>query len=124
MPPADQPRSPDIDVEVRPQRAPQYSAIVSLHGEHDIATSSALVDSLRPLLGDVLVDLSDCSFIDSTVIGSLISAAHELDREGYTLSLVVPPENVRIARTLEIVHIGELIPIHPRVPAPDRTSGE
>jgi anti-anti-sigma factor len=127
VPLPDQPPSPDIDVEVRPQRAPQYSAIVSLHGEHDIATSTALVESLRPLLGDVLVDLSDCSFIGSTVIGSLITAAQELDREGHTLSLVVPPENASIARTLEIVRIGELIPIYPRVPSPDRTgldSGE
>jgi anti-anti-sigma factor len=120
LPPPDQPPSPDIEVEVRPQRAPQYSAIVSLHGEHDIATSTALVESLRPLLGDVLVDLSDCSFIDSTVIGSLITAAQELDREGHTLSLVVPPENVSIARTLEIVRIGELISVYPRVPSRDR----
>ena len=72
----------------------------------------------------MLVDLSDCSFIDSTVIGSLIAAFQELEREGYTLSLVVPPENASVARTLEIVRIGELIEIHPRVPSGDRTARE
>jgi hypothetical protein len=53
------------------------------------------------------------------VIGSLIAAFQELEREGYTLSLVVPPENENITRVLEIVRIGELIPIHPRVPSRD-----
>jgi NADH-quinone oxidoreductase subunit J len=32
---ADQPPSQDVEVEVRPARAPQYAAIVSLRGEHD-----------------------------------------------------------------------------------------
>jgi anti-anti-sigma factor len=117
--PPDQPPSQEIEVEVRPERAPQYAALVSLHGEHDLATSGALAEALRPLLGDVLVDLSDCSFIDSTVIGSLIAAFQELEREGYTLSLVVPPENENLTRVLEIVRIGELIPIHHRLPSGD-----
>ena len=124
MPPPDQSPSQDIEVEVRPKRAPQYAAIVSLHGEHDLATSTALAETLRPLLGNVLVDLSDCAFVDSTVIGSLIAAARELEREGHTLSLVVPPENASVARTLEIVRIGELIRIHPRVPSRDRAGAD
>jgi anti-anti-sigma factor len=121
--PPDHPRS-DIEVEVRPARAPQYAAVVSLHGEHDLATSGALRDALRPLFGDVLVDLSDCSFIDSTVIGSLISSAQELEREGHNLSLVVPPENTNVARTLEIVRIGELIRVFPQVPGWNGAAGD
>jgi anti-anti-sigma factor len=120
LPPPDQPPSRQIEVDVRPQRAPQYAAIVSLHGEHDLATSAALAETLRPLYGDVLVDLSDCSFVDSTVIRALITAAQELDREGHSLSLVVPPENASIGRTLELVRIGELLRVHPRVPLSDQ----
>jgi anti-anti-sigma factor len=116
LPPPDQPPSRQIEVDVRPQRAPQYAAIVSLHGEHDLATSAALAETLRPLYGDVLVDLSDCSFVDSTVIRALITAAQELDREGHSL----PPENASIGRTLELVRIGELLRVHPRVPLPDQ----
>jgi anti-anti-sigma factor len=120
--PPDQPQ-PEIDVEVRPARAPQYAAVVSLHGEHDLATSGALRTALQPLFGDVLVDLSDCSFVDSTVIGALIAAAQELAREGHRLSLVVPPENANVARTLEIVRMAELIRILPRAPGADSGSG-
>jgi anti-anti-sigma factor len=112
---------PEIDVEVRPARAPRYAAIVTLRGEHDLATTGQLRDSLRPLLGNVLVDLSECSFVDSTVIGALIAASQELGREGHELSLVVPPDNENIARTLEIVRIGELMPIFPKVPWLDGT---
>ena len=116
--PSDQPHS-EIEIDVRPARAPQYAAIVSLHGEHDLATSTAIREALQPLYGDVLIDLSDCSFIDSTVIGSLISASQQLAREGHKLALVVPPGNQNIARTLEIVRIAELVRIYPQVPGLD-----
>jgi anti-anti-sigma factor len=116
--PADQ-TPPEIDVEVRPARAPRHAALVTLRGEHDLATTGQLRDALQPLFGDVLVDLSECTFVDSTVIGALIAAAQELGREGHELSLVVPPDNEHIARTLEIVRIGELMRIYPQVPGLD-----
>jgi anti-anti-sigma factor len=108
-----------VEVEVRPARARQYAAIVSLRGEHDLATTPALRDALSPVLGDVLVDLSECTFVDSSVIGALIAASLELQREGHALSLVIPPENVNVARTLEIVRIGELLRIYPQMPGMD-----
>jgi anti-anti-sigma factor len=107
---------PEIDVEVRPARAPYVAALVCLRGEHDLASAPALRDTLHPIFGDVLVDLSDCTFIDSSVIGALITASQELEREGHTLALVVPPENVNIARTLEIVRMRELLRIYPAIP--------
>lgn len=119
MLPYEKPPLQDVDVEVQPARAPQYAAIVSLRGEHDLGTAAAVRDALSPVFGDVLVDLSECTFVDSTVIGALIAASQELQREGHALALVVPPENVNVGRTLEIVRVGELLPIHPRVPGTD-----
>ena len=98
--------------------------LVSLHGEHDLATAPALQDALGPLFGDVLVDLSECTFVDSTVIGALIAAAQDMQREGHTLSLVVPPENVNVARTLEIVRIREIVRVHPRIPGADAAGSQ
>lgn len=122
MLPPEQVPSQDIEVEIRPGRAPQYAAIVSLRGEHDLASSGALRDALGPIFGDVLVDLSDCSFVDSSVIRALIAASQELDREGHKLALVVPPANANITRTLEIVRIGDLLRIYPDIPGPEGTS--
>src|SRR3954453_21902111 len=47
-------------------------AIVTLRGEHDLATRAEINAALARAGGeaDVLVDLSDCSFIDSSVIGA------------------------------------------------------
>jgi anti-anti-sigma factor len=117
--PSDQPPLQDVEVEVQPARAPRYAAIVSLRGEHDLATTPLLRDALSLVFGDVLVDLSECTFVDSTVIGAFIAASQELQREGHALDLVVPPENVNVARTLEIVQIGQLLRILPRVPERD-----
>jgi anti-anti-sigma factor len=122
LPPSDQPSSPDVQVEIRPARAPQFAAIVSLLGEHDLATAPALRETLAPFLGDLLVDLSECTFVDSTVIGALIACAQQLQREGHALSLVVPPENANIARTLDIVRIRELVRVHARLPGADAAS--
>ena len=88
---SDQPPSQGVEVEVQPARAPQYAAIVSLRGEHDLATAPVIRDALSAVFGDVLVDLSECTFVDSTVIGALIAASQDLQREGHTLALVVPP---------------------------------
>jgi anti-anti-sigma factor len=110
------PLAPAIEVEVRSARAPRFAALVTLRGEHDLATTEQLRDALRTLLGDVLVDLSECTFVDSTTIGSLIAAAQDLDREGHELALVVPPGNEQIARTLELVRIGDVVRVLPRLP--------
>jgi len=49
----------------------------------------------------LLVDLTECSFIDSTIIEVLIGNAKDLEREGHFLEIVAPPEKGVIARTLE-----------------------
>jgi anti-anti-sigma factor len=60
----------------------------------------------------VLVDLSECDFIDSTVISVLIRDYRERAREGHDLELLVPLENTTIARTLEIAGMRDLFVIH------------
>jgi hypothetical protein len=44
-------------------------ALVSVHGEHDLSTTPELTQALEQAAAhsNVLVDLSDCSFMDSTV---------------------------------------------------------
>jgi len=67
--------------------------LVVLHGEHDIATErtvrSVLEDASRPGY-QVVVDLSEASFIDSTVVHALGYASVNADR----LSIVAPEDCV------------------------------
>ena len=99
-----------------------YAGIVSLTGEHDLATRDQIDEVLGAVFGNVLVDLSDCQFMDSTVIVLLIARAQGLEREGHRLELVVPPSNVQMMRVVDVVGLRDLVPVHPSAP-PRSASG-
>ena len=105
-----------VDIEVAAETTPGYAATVILRSEHDLATSHGIEATLAPLAGNVLVDLSECEFMDSTVITVLLRKARELAREGYRLELVVPPENVHVARIAEVVGLRAFTTVHDRRP--------
>jgi anti-anti-sigma factor len=89
-------------------------AVVALAGEADLA----LAAELRAMLGGcagrevVLVEMSRCTFIDSSVIATLLDAARELrasDSRG--LALVAPTKAP--ARVLEVTGTVDSLPVFP-----------
>ena len=96
-------------VEVRPSRVDRFVAVVELHGEHDLSTREAVRVALASLRGNVLVDPSECTFIGSTVIGTIVKAARTLASEGYRLELVLPAADSQVAKTLALVGLHDLI---------------
>jgi anti-anti-sigma factor len=109
-------RRKPIEVELSPPWGSSYAAIVALCGEHDITTGGALRVALAPLYGNVLVDLSECDFIDSTVIGALLEKSEDLRREGRRLELVVPPENTPVRRSIDVIGLKNVLGVHDRRP--------
>ena len=89
-------------------------AFVKLFGEHDLSTEAVL----RPALDDatehsnVLVDLSECTFMDSTVIAWLIRAAQSVEARGEQLALAIPPAQAAVARVAKITHLAEIMPVY------------
>ena len=69
-------------------------AIVALHGEHDLSDSPLLADALRTAgCGSrVLVDLSECTYLDLSVVGRLITLRNRLAAGGGRLELFIAPE--------------------------------
>jgi anti-anti-sigma regulatory factor len=65
-----------------PDSEPRFAAIVLLLGEDDVTTADLVGETIDRVEGSVLVDLSECSFIDSTTIGKLIATAQTLERRG------------------------------------------
>ena len=108
--------SRSIGIERTPIRAPSYAAIVSLRGEHDLRSSLAIREALESIEGDVLVDLSRCGFMDSSVVGTLLRTSQERARAGHRLDLLVPPENRIVARAIEIASLRELLTVHEQLP--------
>ncbi|MFI7609176.1 STAS domain-containing protein [Micromonospora sp. NPDC049366] len=88
-------------------------------GEIDLATAdaldAALADALgRPGVTEVVVDLTDVTFLDSSGIRALVGAANNARRAGTTLR-VVDPQPV-VARVLWITGVGGLLGLTPDVP--------
>jgi anti-anti-sigma factor len=107
---------PLIEIRLSQPSEPGYAAVAKLCGEHDISTSADVQKALSPIFGNVLVDLTDCEFIDSTVIAALIVDFQLRRREGHRLELLVPPQNRTIARTLEISGVADLMTVHSALP--------
>lgn len=89
-------------------------AVVTLRGEHDLSTEAALTQALDEAAAhsNVLVDLSDCDFVDSTVIAALLRVARAVSERGEQLALCIPAAQRQITRIAEMTHLGELLPIH------------
>jgi anti-anti-sigma regulatory factor len=62
---------PRIELEFQPADIPGYAAVLVLCGAHDMATADQIGAALAAVDGNVLIDLSECEFIDSSVIGVL-----------------------------------------------------
>jgi anti-sigma B factor antagonist len=86
-------------------------AILTLHGEHDLATAPALAEELRRTIraGELtIVDLSRAQFIDSSVVNNLYAAERLARERGLTLTLQLGTESV-VQRALEITGLLEQV---------------
>lgn len=86
-------------------------------GEIDYSASPQLSERLSERIDSgitrVVLDLSTVTFIDSTAIGALVSAATRLrELGGGTLAVVCPEENRRIVRIFEIAGVDSVIAMH------------
>jgi anti-anti-sigma factor len=93
--------------------------VIAVRGELDLSTASELERPLEDAIssGDasVLIDLSECEFIDSTGIALIVRVWQRLDRtadgEG-TGRVVICSHNDQVRRVLEITGLELSIPIH------------
>ena len=107
---------PSVAVHYYPPRFPGFVALVELYGEHDLDTHESIENALRPIYGDVLIDLTACSFIDSTVVGVIVTRTQELRREDHRLELIVPAENRHVARVVDLVGLRTYLTVHEQAP--------
>ncbi|HET6172256.1 MAG TPA: STAS domain-containing protein [Gaiellales bacterium] len=91
------------------------AAVVTLGGDHDVASLDAVDDAFRVAGAgrDLLVDLSACTFIDSTIIKLLLRTRRTLEVSGARFELVIDPTpSGHVARVAALMGIGEVIPTH------------
>jgi hypothetical protein len=74
--------NPSLDVDYDPPDEPRFAAIISLRGEHDMASNADVSSAIGAISGSVLVDFSDCDFIDSTSSGPSSTTPNASGRAG------------------------------------------
>jgi anti-sigma B factor antagonist len=93
-------------------------AVLEVAGELDLSTAGQLHEGLLKSLADeadVLVDLTQVSFIDSSGIAALVGAFRSLNGSGGMSVLIAPGSQV--ARVFELARMGEVLPIFTDRPA-------
>ncbi len=94
--------------------------IIALDGEHDISTQPMLTDALTRVFATgtrIVLDLSETTFIDSTVIRTLLLAHQPANQTpGEQLVIVAPPGGVP-ARTIALTGLQSQLSVYP-----DKTS--
>ena len=89
---------------------------VSVRGELDLSTAPELEGPLNQALesgeGSVLIDLSECEFIDSTGIALIVRAWQRLTSGENGRGLVICSQNDQVRRVLEITGLELSIPVH------------
>lgn len=89
--------------------------VVSVRGEVDLATVSELERALFavPEVGvdSVIVDLTDCSFMDSTGLHLLTRSQERFERSGGRVAVVAA--NRGVLRIFEVAKLDQLLPIYP-----------
>ncbi|HLM65510.1 MAG TPA: STAS domain-containing protein [Acidimicrobiales bacterium] len=93
--------------------------VVSIFGELDVATAPALREKLIALVGDgstqVVLDLEGVDFLDSTGLGTIISALKRVRTHGGDMRLVCTQGRIR--RLFEITGLDKAVPLLPSLDA-------
>lgn len=89
-------------------------AFVALHGEHDLGSNQRIDQALAKAGArrDVLVDLSGCTFMDSSVIAMLYHARTRLELRDRRLELIIPATAVAVRRVAEVTVLNAILRIH------------
>jgi anti-anti-sigma factor len=103
----------------------EQTTVTTLTGEHDINTMHLLVEALvrageRP---NVIVDLTPCRFLDSSILGVLFSA-HNDQRPGGRFELVLPERESGVNRAIDLTGVRDVMTVHEALADALRSAGE
>jgi anti-anti-sigma factor len=87
--------------------------VVVFAGEYDVACKVQFREELSRLKtqGDVVLDFSDVTYIDSTIIAELLLLAKDRIYSGLQPQTIVLSNNSGVKRIFELVRLGKVITI-------------
>jgi anti-sigma B factor antagonist len=86
--------------------------VIAVAGEIDVSTAPQLERALAEAGAEkrVVLDLSECQFIDSSGLRTLLGARSAAESAGGSLALVVADSG--LLRVFEVVGLGDVLEIH------------
>jgi anti-sigma B factor antagonist len=90
-------------------------AVITLPGESDAYVAPRVRSELATALGDdapLVVDLTQATFIDSTIVGVLLEGLANCERQERPLLLLLPEDAApEVHRLFEITGLASLLPV-------------
>jgi anti-anti-sigma factor len=90
---------------------------LTLHGEHDLVTVPELEQAMQTVLGSgttVVIDLTDATFIDSSVINWLVSWSQAARQPDSMLTLaIVDGADSFAGRVIDLIGARDHLPVYP-----------
>jgi anti-anti-sigma factor len=89
--------------------------VVRINGEHDLSTAPALRSQLEQLIADggpLVVDLTEATFIDSSILGTLLQARRDAGEAGVGFAVAHGGGFDSVGRVLEITGLRADLPVH------------
>ena len=103
-----------MNFDIKTEKLGEDTYVIALAGEVDLYTAPELKQQLLEVIGqgakEVVVDLSDTTFIDSTTLGVLVGGVKRLRPNGGQVSLVCSDRN--ITKIFEITGLDRVFTIH------------
>ena len=108
-----------MNFDVKTEKLSDGQYVISLSGEVDLYTApefkQQLLDVIDQGAKEVIVDLTNTTFIDSTTLGVLVGGVKRLRTNEGQLSLVCSDRN--ITKIFEITGLDRVFAIHPTLEA-------
>lgn len=105
------------DFDVTPAKLPGGETVLNVVGDLDMATAPELEEMLTNggFGHRVVIDLTGCTFLDSSAVRVLVAAARDSEAAGGTLALVASDPG--LLRVLEISGVKTILPVYPKLDA-------
>jgi anti-sigma B factor antagonist len=103
-----------VNFQINDQEIDADTHVIELGGEVDLYTAPEFKERMVELIESgkkqIVVDLSQATFIDSTTLGVLVGGVKRLRPAGGSLALVCTDQN--ITKIFEITGLDRVFPIH------------
>jgi anti-anti-sigma factor len=88
------------------------ACVMSVAGELDLANAETLRDALERAAGDceIVLDMSELEFIDSTGIALLVAMHHRRNRDGEVGFRLIASENASVQRVMAVTGLDAELP--------------